>query len=376
MPTIFEIFSYPIGDTSAEAQQARRTGRCSFMARDCDGGGNRYSSELKLESHPELAAVLTVPAERETIAAGICSIKLTLDGPPWIVCPRRLLALSRTSLQGVDTHQSVAEGKILSLLGYPAGTTLGIWSEVKLKLHEDVDGQRKGFDYTFDYIVMPMGRITQQAAASNANETWAVLRRRLERTGYTIAQRDGGLYVEDFPISTPSIIEIMTSSTSGGNKRNRTTISAAFEDAMLGQDHKAPGINYRQVWARMVSQLIVKSEVALHWGGKTIWLLQDVLVNYICQSTALDIRRFLGEHTGEVNMLSLSFGADANDEPGVIELGVSGFYAGPMAASDGAAARASFQDMVHTPLRPHLWRLVRALTSKAPVNKIVIPNPQ
>ena len=139
----------------------------------------------------------------------------------------------------------------------------------KLKFHDDVDGRRKGFDYTFDYIVMPMGRITQQDAATAANETWAILRRRLERNGYTIAQRDGGLYVEDFPLSTPSIIEIMTSSTSGGNKRNRTTISAAFEDAMLGQDHKAPGINYRQVWARMVSQLIVKSEVSVHWGGKT-----------------------------------------------------------------------------------------------------------
>src|SRR5271165_6159279 len=111
MPRIFEIFSYPITDASAEAQQARRTGRCGFMARDCDGGGNRYSSELNLESHPELAAVLNLPAERETIAAGICSIKLTLDGPPWVVCPRRLLALSRTYRQGADTHQSVAETK-------------------------------------------------------------------------------------------------------------------------------------------------------------------------------------------------------------------------------------------------------------------------
>jgi hypothetical protein len=75
-------------------------------------------------------------------------------------------------------------------------------------------------------------------------------------------------------------------------------------------------------------------------------------------------------------MLSLSFRAEADGQPGVIELGVSGFYAGPMTANDGAAARASFQDMVHTPLKPHLWRLVRALTSKRPVNKIVIPNPQ
>jgi len=44
----------------------------------------------------------------------------------------------------------------------------------------------------------------------------------------------------------------------------------AFEDAVLGKPHQGPGINYRQVWARMVSQLVVKSEVGLAWGGKTI----------------------------------------------------------------------------------------------------------
>ncbi|MGI9057395.1 MAG: hypothetical protein ACR2H5_02350, partial [Ktedonobacteraceae bacterium] len=50
-----------------------------------------------------------------------------------------------------------------------------------------------------------------------------------------------------------NIIEIMTSSTSGGNKDKGTTISGAFQDAILGRSHRGPDINYRQVWARMVS---------------------------------------------------------------------------------------------------------------------------
>jgi hypothetical protein len=31
----------------------------------------------------------------------------------------------------------------------------------------------------------------------------------------------------------------------------------------------------------MVSQLVVKSEVALGWNGKAIWVVQDTLADYI-----------------------------------------------------------------------------------------------
>jgi hypothetical protein len=164
----------------------------------------------------------------------------------------------------------------------------------------------------------------------------------------------------------------MTCSTSGGNKAKRTTISNAFEDAMSGRDHTAPGINYRQVWARMVSQLIVKTEVALHWGGPALWIVQDVLVDYICSSTALDIRKFLAERIGEVNMLSLSYGDRQNADKGVIELSVGGLYAGPISSAPATAAAPSFQDMVRTPLKPGLWRLTRLLIGKQPVNRITL----
>ena len=36
----------------------------------------------------------------------------------------------------------------------------------------------------------------------------------------------------------------------------------------------------------MASQLFEKSEVAEAWGGKTVWILQDVLLEYVEQATA------------------------------------------------------------------------------------------
>jgi hypothetical protein len=372
MPKIFELFGYPLTDNSDGAKQARTTAHCSFMGRPCDGGGNRYSSQLKLTSFPGLAKVFKLEADIEVVPAGICSIKPQPEARPWIVCPRRLLALHRVSTPGVSTYQAQSEDKLLTLLEYPPGTRVGIWAEVNLAYREEVRGQMKKFDYAFDYILVPLGRVTRAKAEQITDLSWAKLRPRLEENGFTIAQRNGETFVEDFPVGSPSIVEIMTSSTSGGNKAKRTTIANAFEDALLGVEHVAPGINYRQVWARMVSQLIVKSEVALHWGGKTIWIVQDVLVDYICSSTALDIRKFLAERSGEVNMLSLAYGKHANDPQGVIELSVDGFFAGPITSTTERNAKPSFSDMVRTPVKPPLWRVVRLLIGRKPVNRLIV----
>jgi hypothetical protein len=244
------------------------------------------------------------------------------------------------------------ERKVLDLLGYQQGVELGVWAEVKLKYTEQKKGVRKKFDYTFDYILMPIGRASQSEIENITGKTWRRLQPALESKGYTIARRDGEYFVEDFPAGAPSIVEIMTSSTSGGNKKLRTTIPMSFEDAVTGKSHNAPGINYRQVWARMVSQLIVKSEVGLHWDGKTIWLAQDVLVDYICASTALDIRSFFAAIPSEVNMLSLSYGgAHAVCRSGALELSVDGFFAGPIGVE---STTPSFQDMIRAPILPDL----------------------
>lgn len=92
MPEIFEIFGYPLSDQSEEAKSNRLAARCPFMERDCDGGGNRYLSQVQLvDTHPLKSLYPT----RETLAAGVCSIQVARSATPWIVCPRRLLVLGR-----------------------------------------------------------------------------------------------------------------------------------------------------------------------------------------------------------------------------------------------------------------------------------------
>ena len=77
----------------------------------------------------------------------------------------------------------------------------------------------------------------------------------------------------------PCIVEIMTASTSGGNKKKGTDMQSAFCDAvlyatgLLPERRNSPGVNTRQVWARMASQMIVKSEIINEWGGRAIWVV-------------------------------------------------------------------------------------------------------
>lgn len=368
MPKIFEIFSYPIADRSPAAEANRQNARCSFMRRDCDGGGNRYLSDVDLRNKPDLAGLFP---GRERVRAGVCSIKLSAAGAPWIVCPRRLLALNRTPEEN-RSYQEASQQKLLSLTGVGRGTRIGVWSEVKIKYKEDVGNAKKRFDYTFDYVLVPVGRISGKELEELLGQPFKRIQPRLVKNGYALSVREGEPHVEDFPIGNPTIIEVMTSSTSGGNKAKRTTIPMAFEDAMMGRAHNAPGINFRQVWARMVSQLIVKSEAAIGWGGKCVWLLQDVLISYICESTALDIRRFLSENTSEVNMLSFSYGNKYEQGTGVIELTAADLFAGPMAPQGARLDARSFQDMVRAPIRPPKVRLLSVLSSKRRSNLLTI----
>jgi hypothetical protein len=336
----------------------------------CDGGGNRYSSQVELKPGHPLRPIFDGIRD---LPAGVCSIQLIKGENPWIVCPRRLLALAREDL-GVRQWQKKAQDDTLKVLSYKAGMRLGIWPEVKMKYSEtdEETKQRHSFDYTFDYVVAPVGRVRLQTIVDEIGCSQKEIERTLKAGQYTLAQREGALWVEDFPYGSASLIEIMTSSTSGGNKKKRTTVAMAFEDAMLGKEHQAPGINYRQVWARMVSQLIVKSEVALAWGGTTIWVVQDVLADYIRESTALDLNKFLAKSKDEVNMLSFSYGEQFKQPKGILDLKESKLYAGRIssASEDGAP---SFSDMIRTPLKPDVWKLFELLARRRPENFAVAP---
>lgn len=371
MPKLFEIFGYRVDDDSQEAESNRKAARCPFMDCDCDGGGNRYLSQIDLDDLRYSDELKDYFKERTVVPSGVCSIQPREGQRPWIVCPRRLLVLGKEGM-GERAYQSFAESKLIRYSGFAPGTKLGVWSEVKVKYETGTGRDRKSFDYTFDYVLMPVGIVRQSMVEQDTGEQWTRIRPRLVNAGFSFSLRDGEECVEDFPQGFPLVVEIMTSSTSGGNRRNRTTIPQAFEDAILnGADgHAAPGINYRQVWARMVSQLIVKSEVGVKWGGRTIWILQDVLADYISSSTALDLRGFHAHQTSEVNILSLSYGnAYQPGQKGVAELKQGELFSGPI-RPPGSSSAQGFQDMIRTPIVPPKSSLIRALASRKKVNTI------
>ncbi|HKV77057.1 MAG TPA: hypothetical protein VJP02_02885 [Candidatus Sulfotelmatobacter sp.] len=392
MPKIFELFGYRVGDTSQEARVARKSAYCPFMNDVCDGGGNRYLSHIDLKKDSPLRNFFNKDLSR--VPSGVCSIQPREDERPWIVCPRRLLTLYKQ--QTTETlRQEFTEEQLVSYSGVPLGTRLGVWSEVKVKLpiskvkrepriaqfeeFEDEESaseeqDEKSFDYTFDYVLMQLRSKRCSDVSESLGFSTKQLLKVLEKTGYTMGRRDGELYIEDFPDGPPLVVEIMTSSTSGGNKAKRNTVPAAFEDAILGRVHNAPGINYRQVWARMASQLIVKSEVAIGWGGRTIWVLQDALVDYISTSTKLDVRQFLARRPSEVNILSLSYGDKfkKNAEHGVIELTDARLFAGPISSGSKSDRRPSFDDIIHVAAPPAVDKLVVVLAKKPRIRTIVV----
>ena len=146
----------------------------------------------------------------------------------------------------------------------------------------------------------------------------------------------------------------------------------AFEDAILrGSDHNGPGINYRQVWARMVSQLIVKSQVGVKWGAKTIWVMQDVLADYISSTTALNLDDYAAERTNEVNILTVGYGENpvAERPSGVLLLPKLRFYSGPIsfaAAAADSAQPGGFVDIIKVGFVPPIKLLWKALFLKRP----------
>lgn len=368
MPRIFELFGYPVSDRTPTVEACRSRVFCPFMGAECDGGGNRYMAEISLNSHPELRSFFR---NREKIPCGVCSISINENTPPWIICPRRLLYMGKRA----DTQilLGVTQRQLLDKCGFERGISIGVWSEVKVHYKELSGNNEQEFDYTFDYILMPIGRIRAEDACILSNTPWNKFQNIPIHAGFTLTRIGDSIFVENFPIGYPIIVEVMTSSTSGGNKAKRSSITQAFEDSILGQQHLAPGINYRQVWARMASQLIVKSQAGLAWGGKAIWVLQDTLAQYISSSTALKLNQFISTHIGEVNILAYSYGSNyTNYSDTPITLSESVLYSGPIRSSNGQIT-ASFQDIVLTSIIPPRETLIYAMCKKGLATSFVMP---
>ena len=335
------------------------------MGAECDGGGNRYLSAINLANAEGLRGFFP---GKKIVQAGVCSLRLRAGEQPWIVCPRRLLSLRVGNGEG---HQNEVKSHLMHYAGLDERQKHRAWSEVKMKVQTKTkEAEAKSFDYTFDYVVAGSRKITVKSAAALLGVKEKRAQSLAEENKFTLARRESEVWIDDAPGEPIVIVEIMTSSTSGGDKKKRTQIGMAFEDAVKGGGrHEGPGINYRQVWARMVSQLIVKSQVSLAWGGKTFWVLQDVLTDYILSSTALNLKRYVSEHANEVNLLALGYGdvEGAKDKSAIIEIKEAQFFSGPIVEKgEGGKELEGFIDIVKIgapPPQEHLWR---ALLSKKP----------
>jgi len=354
MSKIFELYGYRLNSWSDEAEENLKNVHCPFMNAECDGGGNRYLSAINLKSNPKLQKKIF---NKEIIQAGVCSIQLRENEQPWIVCPRRLFSLKSGNH---SKYQSVIRDKLSNYSGFKKDNIYKIWSEVKIKTEiSNDDDEMKVFDYTFDYIISGISKRKIADVSSLLSLSPDLVKKTAEKNGYTVAYRDSEYWIDDFPSDPLIILEVMTSSTSGGDKKKRTQIAMACEDAIInGMNHNAPGINYRQVWARMVSQLIVKSQVALSWDSHTIWLVQDVLADYISKSTALILPEYLSEKLNEVNILSIGYGDLNKNKKIIFELKETKLFSGPILKNNNEKSK-GFIDIVKIgspPPKNQIWK--------------------
>ncbi len=323
---IYEIFGFKPNDNSKLALKYKKNCICPFTEIICDGGGNRYQTFIKPITLKSTSLENYFNKSLKLIPPGVCSIKTNED--IWIVCPRRVFSISEVKSNSQLRHFSHS---ILSKYLKLSENKVGVWPEVKVKYNESSEDENiddeKSFDYTFDFIICAVGPKQLSDIAEEIEESENKLEKKLIANGYTLALRDGVKYLEEYPLGVPHIIEVMTSSTSGGNKEKETTIQDSFKKAILNGIHESPGINYRQVWARMVSQLIVKSQIGHKWGGSTLWILQDSLTKYISRTTDLNLNKLISTVMNEVNILSVKL-LEEQDELGCYKIVENALYAG------------------------------------------------
>ena len=83
------------------------------------------------------------------------------------------------------------------------------------------------------------------------------------------------------------LLEIMAVSTTMTGAVIRSLIDTL--EGKPSQQRYNYGINLRQVLSRMIVQILAKALATEEWGIKTIWVIQDVLWNFIQQSTELHL---------------------------------------------------------------------------------------
>lgn len=277
MAKIAELFGTKVSDPVAAVPHDSVVQRhCPFTNRVCDVTANRGD-----RARFDLTGQNVGPADRALISKlygsaeiplGICSIatqrRFETHAKPWIICPKRLMELRATP--------PIILPEVRALIDIKPGTDVRCWWEFKFASSDDgEDNEVAGrfFEFTFDYILMPV-------EWQKGNKHPVI-------------------------VGPPYILEIMTSSTRGGGLTEHMADVLALRDQRSLRGHvKSPYTpNYRQVFGRMASQLFAKSEIAEAWGGKTIWIMQDVLLEYIVQTTAFRPEPFKNNTEGNVNVV-------------------------------------------------------------------------
>ncbi|MGB3558374.1 MAG: hypothetical protein WBA24_07495, partial [Geitlerinemataceae cyanobacterium] len=309
MPTIFEIFGFPVDDRSEEVEAIRKSRQCPFMGATCDGGGNRYQTKIKLTSQEPLTSYFN--SDVAEVIPGVCSIQSGED--IWVVCPRRLFAakFDGQGVPSINRDLQPYERDLLIHAGLPSETDIGTWAEVSLK-HRVADAE---INYHFDYILAPLVEISlrtllnQSDFAGSTEQYLADLVRIARKSGYF---KDKKKSLADVSIALPDlsnlyILEIMAASTSGSNTENSTDMRSAFRNALLVSEHISPGINKRQVWGRMVTQLFAKTALAHEWDGQTIWIIQDSLLHNIELTTRLKTADVPSEPQRNISLVIMNY---------------------------------------------------------------------
>ncbi len=312
MPFVAELYGQLMHDKSNMDLDACRRAWCVFRDDRCDGGGNRPMARVEA-SDPSIGHLFSQSVGESTngwLPCGVCSVQ---GGQGvWAICPHRLFAIGP---QGVASKHKVLGQRVFRLAGFLPGDEVSVWSEVTLS--------EESFRYRLDYVL--------RDRAAN---------------------------------SPPVIVEVMACSTSGGNRRKGTDMKAVFKRSTLyahtpvTDPVRSPTANIRQVWARMASQLIAKSEAANSWGGRTIWIVQDLLAEYIRTKTALPLDDLYSPdwRPNEVNMVVV--GLD----------GPSALFSGPIRSSGGD--RRCWLEILGAPHKPSLFAISAKLSGKQPLTTL------
>jgi hypothetical protein len=364
MPTIYELFGFSVQDRSELAERTRRSASCPFMEARCDGGGNRNQTKIHLsDKEPELSQFFD--KEINAVIPGICSIIAGED--TWVVCPRRLFAARNTDNvvpvvnRGFQTH----ERDILLQTELPRDMDIGVWSEVYVK--QKIDDAE--INYHFDYVAVPLISVSLREflrqfhlTSDQLNGEILSFAQHMKKKGYyPRGTKDVSDLVIRLPdMERPYIFEVMTASTSGSDTEDETDIRSAFRNAILSKNHESPGINKRQVWGRMVTQLFAKTALAHFWGGQTLWIIQDELLRNIELTTLLKTSRIARKDGSDINLIVMHY---KNQKNGSRAISLKGALTG----ASGLEFRGddTFTDILLPKVTPPKIELARAMLRRS-----------